>query len=140
MPEMRNCIRCKRIFLRSTSPVCPACVQKEEDDFILVRDYIREHPHCGLQKVEEETGVTMEMLLKFLREDRLQLSSESGMKGALKCQKCGEAIDVGKYCDRCTNELSAGLTEALSKIGKEDYGSGGNDEKNWKKLTPKKKI
>jgi ribosomal protein L32 len=60
--------------------------------------------------VAEETGVPKKEILKYLREERLQLKNDNN---DLKCQKCGKSIKSGRYCMNCSSELKKGFDKAI---------------------------
>ncbi len=112
--DVRNCPRCGKIFNRVRRDICPACAQKEDSDYETVRDYIYENPKVDVQTVSEETGIPVETIMKFLREDRLV--NLSGIP-VLHCDTCGTGIPSGRFCDPC----KAKLEKELNKTGFKGY-------------------
>lgn len=110
MSNILNCRRCGKIFSYTGKPVCPECVQKEEEDFETARAYIKENPGRNMQEVSEETGVPVKLLTKFLREGRIEFLD--GSVPFLSCGSCGAPITSGRFCNNC-----------LSKLGKEMLGA-----------------
>lgn len=110
MAGIANCRRCGKMYGYNGKPICPACVQKEEEDFEKARDYIKENPGCGMREVADETGVTTKLLTKFLREKRIEFAD--GSDAYVSCETCGAPISSGRYCNNC-----------LGKLGKEMMGS-----------------
>jgi len=105
MPELRNCIRCGKVFAYTYNPVCNKCLEKEEEEFKLVKEYIYENPGSTAYEVSEATGVSVEKIMKFLREERLELSSENANL-LLECESCGRPIKSGRYCEECKNQIA----------------------------------
>jgi flagellar operon protein (TIGR03826 family) len=105
--ELRNCPRCGNLFAYTAIPICDKCLQKEEDDFINVRDYLRENPMAGLKKTSEATNVPEDLILHFLKEGRIVAASAFGE--ILTCERCGKPISSGRFCEKCIMELKTGF-------------------------------
>lgn len=111
--EVRSCRKCRRLFnYLGGSPICPACKEELEKVFYQVKEYIRDNPHASIREVAEENGVSSSQIQQWVREERLQFSSDSDI--ALQCEKCGAKIFTGRYCDNCKANLANGLTKAFS--------------------------
>jgi flagellar operon protein (TIGR03826 family) len=103
MEDFRNCPVCGKIFVRKTRNLCPACVAEEEKDFDVVRKYLYAHPKANIVEVAEQTTVSEETILNFLKEGRLKAQ---GMSTMLSCKLCGAPIGMGDYCESCLNSLN----------------------------------
>lgn len=112
--SIKNCSRCGRMF-QSEGPgkLCARCLDNDEEDFKVVREYVYDNPNSNIPEVAECTGVTEEKILKFLRQGKLVLKDELSM--VLDCERCGKPIKSGRFCDSCTNEMSRDLRSAASK-------------------------
>lgn len=106
MPELRNCIRCGKVFAYTYNPVCNKCLEKEEEEFKRVKEHIYDNPGSTAFEVSEATGVSVEKIMKFLREERLELSSENANL-FLECESCGRPIKSGRYCEECKNQIAS---------------------------------
>lgn len=103
--EVRNCAKCGRLFQYLTGiPICPKCKKKEEEDFTTVKEYIYENKCANMIEVSQQTGVSVKLIERFLREGRLMLSEDSPI--LLKCEKCGKGIKTGRFCQACSTSLS----------------------------------
>ena len=108
--EVVVCRHCKNLFHYITGPrICPVCRKQEEERFKAVKEYLLRYPGASLPQVSEATGVSRQMILKFLREDRLKVSDESEI--SLVCERCGRKIQSGKRCSQCEAELLKALNE-----------------------------
>ncbi len=109
--DVRTCKKCGKLFQYSGigEVFCPVCKQKDEEDFEKVKKYINDNPGTSIEKVSEETEVSVKLITKWLREERLIIT-----KGAtlLKCEKCGKPIAAGKLCDTCKQNLAKGFIES----------------------------
>ncbi|MEZ0537215.1 TIGR03826 family flagellar region protein [Caldicellulosiruptoraceae bacterium PP1] len=101
--NVRNCKRCGRVYLYNGSPICPQCQKEEEEDFKKVKDYLYDHPGASLPEVAKATGVSPDKILRFLKEERLEIIGESNI--VLECERCGKSIKTGRLCEDCKNEV-----------------------------------
>lgn len=115
--DLRNCKSCGNIFNYVVGPImCPACREALEEKFVTVRDYIREHPKVDIHEVSEACNVDVQLIKKWLREERLEITSETAM--FLECERCGTSIKSGKYCDKCKYEVMTGLRGEMKQAPK----------------------
>lgn len=112
--DVRTCRGCKRIFNYLTGPIlCPACREALEEKFQEVKKYIREHKGTTILEVSEACDVEASQVKQWLREDRLELSEDSGI--LLTCESCGKPIRSGRYCEACMNTVKSGLNQILKE-------------------------
>lgn len=106
--NIKNCPKCKRIFTPLNKElICIECQKKEEEEFICVRDYLRENRGQNINIVSEETGVSVKKILQYLKQGRLEITE--GMGEFLKCEKCGVSIKTGKFCRNCSEKMAKDL-------------------------------
>jgi len=108
--ELKNCLQCGRLFA-GQGKLCRKCQETEEDDFLVVRRYIRDHPGSSVFEVSEATGIEESKILHFLREGRLE---SRGVVAELECERCGQKIFSGRYCRKCLEELEQEIQQAVS--------------------------
>lgn len=108
MPEIRNCPRCGRIFTSIGRPICNKCMEAEEKEFKQVKEYIYDNPGANISEVSQETGVSAEKIMRFLREERLELISENNNL-LLECERCGKPINSGRFCENCKVDIDRGF-------------------------------
>lgn len=112
MVNIVNCRKCGRIFNYVVGPrICPACREENENTFQRVKKYVEEHPEVTIVSLAEECEVEPQQIQQWLREERLELKSGSGI--ALPCESCGAPITSGRYCDKCKHELAKGFGDAI---------------------------
>ena len=111
--DIRNCLKCRRIFTYVSTPYCPLCEKEEEALFNTVRDYVKENLTCTMADVVENTGISMKKLNRYIKEGRLEISK--GMVGELTCEICDKPITKGKFCDTCVVKMSQELTQKTTK-------------------------
>lgn len=117
--NIKNCEKCGKIFNYIGRDFCPECLGAEEQQFEMIRNYIRKHPGCDLQEVTQNTEIPVEKVLHFLREGRLTGGIDSA---DLKCESCGRPISYGKICERCQTDLGKEITKAVSGAKKDSLG------------------
>lgn len=109
-PNLRNCPKCGRVFAYQGKNLCRKCLEAEEDEYLIVRRYVRDHPGANVFEVAAETGVEEEKILRFLREGRL---ISQGFTSNLECARCGRKISSGKYCEQCLYQLDSEIKGAI---------------------------
>ena len=113
--NVKNCKKCGNIFMFDGFDICQKCRRIREEEFQLVKNYLREHPKATIIEVEAETKVSVDSIEQFLREGRLEISKDSPI--FLKCLRCGENnISSGKYCNKCLLELKEELNSVAGNI------------------------
>lgn len=110
--DIRPCKSCKRLFNYFTGPgICPTCVDKLEDKFQEVKEFIRSNSSASLQEVSEANDVSVKQLKTWVREERLKFSDDSPV--GIECMDCGTMIKYGKYCDICKGKVLNNLSQAI---------------------------
>ncbi len=110
--NVKNCRGCGRLFnYISGAFLCPACRDKMEEKFQIVREYIRENPGVGIQQVSEACDVETSQVNQWLREERLELTEGSPLM--LTCMSCGSLIRCGKYCEKCKANITNGFRSVM---------------------------
>ncbi|MFN2341154.1 MAG: flagellar protein [Halanaerobium sp.] len=102
--ELINCKECGKLFSSAGQKVCPDCRQSEEEKFELVKNYLWDNPNSTVKKVAEDTGVEEDLIIKFMREDRLAAEGLL-IDYTLKCKRCGAEIKTGLFCDGCRSKM-----------------------------------
>lgn len=130
MGELVNCGKCGRMFSSENGQkFCSKCRNSDEDDFMIVREYIYDNPNSTASEVSDETGVDEAKILKFLRQGKLELKGEGV---GYPCERCGKSIKTGKFCDACSMELKNEISKA--------FGIGSNGSSNASKEEKKKAM
>ena len=111
--SLAKCKRCGKLFNKMLDKnVCPACMEKEEEEFQKVRDFLKRYPEKKLEEISEGTEVDKKVILDFIREGRLQLAEIEVEEGSalLVCERCGKPITTGRFCEDCRKKLAAILS------------------------------
>ena len=110
--NVRNCRKCGKLFNYAMGQmICPACKDALESDFKKVKQYIQEHNCSSIHEVAKECEVEVSQIQQWLREERLQFSSDSQVM--LTCEVCGEPIRTGRFCDKCKNNMANGFQQSI---------------------------
>ncbi len=125
--KIKQCTQCRNIFQAyGNESVCPSCMEKMDQYFVKVRDYLYEHPNAGIVEIVEKTEVEEKHILSFLREERLSLKEPTG---ALVCANCGEPIRKGKYCEKCLISIKKEIDRVIPDAAGEKRDSLNNKDK-----------
>ncbi len=111
MPEVKNCRRCKKIFMYAMGPqICEACKKLEDEEFEKVRLFVREYPGATIQEVASATEVPTTLIYRFLKEGKLEVTESSPI--TLQCENCGSRIKSGRFCIDCSKRLAKDMINA----------------------------
>lgn len=109
--KIKQCSQCKGIFqVYANESICPKCMEKLDQDYMKVRDYLYQHPRADIMELTEGTGVAEKHILNFLREERLSLAEPTQ---ELLCASCAKPIKKGKYCEQCLIVLQKEIDRIL---------------------------
>ncbi len=112
--NVRNCKRCRRLFNYVMGPMlCTTCREEMEAKFQEVKKYVAENVRTGIQEVAEACDVSVKQIQQWIREERLVFSDDSPI--GMPCERCGAMIKSGKYCNRCKNDLTNTLNDAIGR-------------------------
>ena len=117
--ELINCKECGRLFSSAGQKVCPDCQNSEEEKFELVKNYLWDNPNSTVKKVSEETGVEEDLIIKFMREDRLAAEGII-VDYTLKCKHCGAEINSGIFCEKCRAKMISDFNKSDQKKKEKD--------------------
>lgn len=109
---------------------CSECGFIMYDDFGIVRNYLEKHSGATQSEVSRATGVSMDTIRYFLKEDRLEVSATSAVM--LSCEICKSPIRSGRYCEACARKvrISGEAEKAAShKSNLSGYGRSAGNEK-----------
>ncbi len=102
--EVKTCKMCKRLFNHlSGPPICPGCKASLDEKFVKVKEYVTENPRANITEVAEANEVPTSQIRRWIREERLSFSEESGV--GLDCESCGKIIKSGRLCEECKSKL-----------------------------------
>ncbi len=100
--ELRNCIRCGRVFMYVSKRFCPGCQKEMDELFEQVRVFVKAHPGATIVEISDALGIEEQLLNEFVREGRFDLVTEAI---TLFCERCGKPIHRGRLCEQCAATL-----------------------------------
>lgn len=127
MGELANCPKCNGLFVQTQlRTVCDTCFKEEENAYETVYQFLRkrENRKAELDVVVEATGVSKELILKFIRQGRIMLSNFPNL--GYPCEKCGKTIREERLCNDCKNDIH----KQLNRIEQEKMISERNNQSN----------
>ena len=103
-----NCAKCKRVFSRTHSPLCPACQQAAFSQVSHVYRFVQGNPQMTLEEIAENCTVSVKELEKMLSEGKLGTAAS---KIIYHCQRCSVTLSVvmrrGRFCPECAEKIEA---------------------------------
>lgn len=108
--ELINCPDCGEIFVKNKfRDICEKCWKAEQAAYDTVSKYMRkrENRAATMLQVVEATGVPEELILKFIKTGKLQVTNFPNL--GYPCDKCGTIIREGRLCGSCAGEIKADL-------------------------------
>ena len=91
--DVRNCKKCGKLFQYSGEAICPACAKEMEQKFMSVKSYIYDNPTASVKQVAEENDVPIQQIKKWVRQERLSFSKDSGI--SIDCETVQDAVAKG---------------------------------------------
>ncbi len=119
--EIRSCLKCERAFSYDGVELCPKCRYEDDGDFKIVKDYLYDNPGADINKVSKETEVELKKILMYLKEGRIEIK-EGSANTILSCERCGVAVNMGRFCKKCIVSMEKEFTSAISGDKKKEEG------------------
>ena len=112
---LTTCPRCKKIFDKVRSAVCPKCQDAEDADYDKIRTVLDRCPNLNSEQVAEEANVSVECVMRMVDEG---LIANASLAEKVKCGMCGApAISLSKkLCQACLEKLNAQVASVQSRI------------------------
>ena len=113
---LSTCPRCKSLFDKIRSAVCPKCTPDEEADYEKVHTVLREQSEqLNCVELAEAAGVSEECVLRMIDDNVI---SSSMMNLEATCGRCGApAISPSKrLCEKCLGELNLQMAAEKRKL------------------------
>lgn len=114
--ELTNCPNCGEVFAKNVVDVCPKCYRVEEEAFQKVYKFLQKQKNrsAALPEIANETEVEEELIIKFLKQNRLRASEFPQLM--YSCESCGKLISEQRYCKECTSAITSEWGEAKKKV------------------------
>lgn len=125
--NVKQCRKCGKLFVSDGSPLCVDCMRQMDECFNIIKDYVYDHPQANVAEISEGTGIDSAIVLDFLKQGRLSVSSSDDL---LKCENCGKPIVSGRYCEACLqqfeNALKGTVKTSKKPLGRMHFGADDN--------------
>lgn len=73
---IRTCQKCHKLLTYGYGgllSLCAECTDKDKEDYRMVKEYIQSHTNTTVSEVSQVTGVSLKVIMQFVREDRVQV-------------------------------------------------------------------
>lgn len=111
---LSSCVRCKKIFNKTDSPVCVDCQPEEDGDRKKVEELVAQDSSLTVEQVSKLAEVEVAVVSRMMKEGAVATVAV----GSVTCGRCGApAISVTKrLCQSCLDKLNAEMLQAQSDI------------------------
>ena len=116
--DLRSCTKCERAYSFDGNDLCQKCRYEDDGDFKIVKEYLYDNPGADIKSVAQDTEVEIKKILQYLKEGRITIL-EGSENTALSCERCDASINMGKYCNKCVNEMKKEINGAIDSSKKE---------------------
>ena len=111
--DLRSCLKCERAFSYDGVELCPKCRYEDDEDFKTVKEYLYDNPGADINKVSKATEVELKKILMYLKEGRIEIR-EGSANTILSCERCGKAVNMGRFCKKCIVSMEKEFTDAIA--------------------------
>lgn len=111
MPELDNCPKCGRIYVKNLRGMCDVCLKEDDQLFDKVYQFVkkRQNRTATMMQIVEATGVAEVTIMRYVKEGRLKPTQFPNL--GYPCERCGTVIQSGKLCLTCASNLDADLKQ-----------------------------
>ncbi|MDK2800631.1 MAG: hypothetical protein PWQ70_2250 [Clostridiales bacterium] len=78
--------------------------KQDEKEFDRIREYLYQYPGANLYEVATHLDISVNTIKRYLREHRLEIIEKENK--FLNCERCGQPIQSGRFCDDCVGKLA----------------------------------
>lgn len=98
---LANCSECGKLYLENPHRLCPACLERQDEEEKLIAEYLRTIDKASLQEIRQATGVREKTINRMLKQGRLY----GNFTVEYPCEMCGTIITEGRVCRHCLQSL-----------------------------------
>ncbi|MED4350969.1 hypothetical protein P9265_01295 [Schinkia azotoformans] len=111
MPELDNCPKCGRIYVKNLRGMCDVCRKEDDRLFDKVYQFVkkRQNRTATMMQIVEATEVPEETIMRYVKEGRLKPTQFPNL--GYPCERCGTVIQSGKLCSNCAGNLESDLKQ-----------------------------
>ncbi len=67
-----NCKKCGKLFESENNILCKRCSEELDNPYTKIKNYLYYHRGANLMQIAEATGISRSLILKFMREGKLE--------------------------------------------------------------------
>ncbi|OEH86761.1 hypothetical protein BHU72_00355 [Desulfuribacillus stibiiarsenatis] len=68
------CGICERFYPKDGKDYCPDCRDKDQNEFNILRDYVKQNYNAKVFEASNATGIPINTIMRFVRERRIHLT------------------------------------------------------------------
>lgn len=91
-----------------------------------VKKFVEKANSTTVEEISDITGISIQDINQMIFSGEVVIPSELERRNMRKCEKCGDYIYTGRYCERCIREISGQLRAAFMadrrRVPTEDVG------------------
>jgi uncharacterized Zn finger protein (UPF0148 family) len=109
--NVNTCNQCGKLFMLKNEGevLCPKCQKKEKKFYFSIDKCLKEHPNITVEQLSEKTDSSPKKIIKKIRNRRISV------KNSVRCERCGDIIDTGRFCEKCRQELIVGFNSPFDE-------------------------
>ena len=108
-----TCRDCGAVMVQLTRDICAKCIQKEEEFFNEIREYLRDNPGATVYQVAEALKQDLSKVEEIASSGRLE---RCGVSLLHECQTCGKVIESGIICKDCKQDIKHQVGDLKKKV------------------------
>lgn len=104
--SLSNCKDCGKVFQKTITDSCPACVKKKNDNIAKIDSYAFKNRDFTLEELSKKTDISVDDIRKLLAEGKI--NSIKSLK--TKCEMCGKETLVSTttfLCRDCVSDIKS---------------------------------
>ena len=102
--NIRNCVRCSKIFVPvSNEKICPDCRAEEVEMEERVKAYVRDHRGITVNQLIEGSGAPQKLVWRMIQQGLF--GNGALLDAEYPCANCGKLITKDVYCSECASKF-----------------------------------
>ena len=115
--EVANCPSCGVVFRLNPQGICQDCIVSLRKEISTCTELLKRERKLSMAEVSERTGVTVQKITTFIRENKLSITDSPNLNYA--CDLCGNGIRKGNLCIPCMSRINTDITKLHERESKE---------------------
>lgn len=75
-----TCVKCGSP-MNPRETACQICGHSEMDEYRIIREYVRNHPHSNAMQVANATGISISKIVRYIKEGSLTVIDNQPRRG-----------------------------------------------------------